>query len=179
MQRLRLLMSLEQFCNKHKSIKPLQSCFYAVNPSVVYSTRVMLPSAKKYSVPTTQKSCVVYEFSYRCEVRYVGRTTQRLADRIKQHVPTSIRKKSNTVRKQLPRLCKNNNSKIICESAIGQHLLMNPECAKTYTDNNFRIIGQARSSFHLSVLESVYIKTQNPVLCKQKDFIFRLESSSK
>ena len=29
----------------------------------------------------------------RCEARYVGRTTQRLADRIKQHVPTSIRKK--------------------------------------------------------------------------------------
>ena len=47
-------------------------------------------------------------------------------------------------------------------------------CAKTYTDDNFRIIGQGRSSFHLSVLESVYIKTQNPVLCKQKDFIFSL-----
>ena len=63
---------------------------------------------------------------------------------------------------------------INCESAIGQHLLTNPECAKTYTDDNFRIIGQGRSSFHLSVLESVYIKTQNPVLCKQKDFIFSL-----
>ena len=75
---------------------------------------------------------------------------------------------------QPPRLCKNNNSKITCESAIGQHLLTNPECAKTYTDDNFRIIGQGRSSFHLGVLESVYIKTQNPVLCKQKDFIFSL-----
>ena len=32
------------------------------------------------------------------------------------------------------------------ESAIGQHLITNPECAKTYTDDNFRIIGQARSS---------------------------------
>ena len=60
------------------------------------------------------------------------------------------------------------------DSAIGQHLITNPECAKTYTDDNFRIIGQARSSFHLGVLESVYIKTQNPVLCKQKEFIFSL-----
>ena len=60
------------------------------------------------------------------------------------------------------------------DSAIGQHLIKNPECAKTYSDDNFRIIGQARSSFHLSVLESVYIKTQNPVLCKQKEFIFSL-----
>ena len=94
--------------------KAITSCFYAVKPRVVYSTRVMLPSAKKDSVPTTQKSCVVYEFSCRCEARYIGSTTQRQADRIKQHVSTSIRKKSNTVREQPPRLCKNNNSKINC-----------------------------------------------------------------
>ena len=154
--------------------KAIASCYYAVKPRVVYNTRVMLPSAKKDCVSTTQKSCVVYEFSCRCEARYVGRTTQRLADRIKQHVPASIRKKSNIVREQPPRMCKKNNSSINCESAIGQHLIANPECAKTYTDDNFRIIGQARSSFHLSVLESVYIKTQNPVLCRQKEFVFSL-----
>ena len=55
-----------------------------------------------------------------------------------------------------------------CESAIGQHLITNAECGKTYTDDNFQIIGQVRSSFDLGVLESVYMKTQNPVLCKQK-----------
>ena len=99
---------------------------------------------------------------------------QRLADRIKQHVPTSIRKKSNAARVQPPRICKNNKSKISCESAVGQHLIANPDCAKTYTDDNFRIIGQARSSFHLSVLESVYIKTQSPVLCRQKEFVVSL-----
>ena len=54
--------------------KAITSCFYAVKPRVVYSTRPMLPSAKKDSVPTTQKSCVIYEFSCRCEARYVGRT---------------------------------------------------------------------------------------------------------
>ena len=63
-------------------------------------------------------------------------------------------------------------SKINCESAIGQHLIANPESAKTYTDDNFRIIGQARSSFHLSVLESVYIKAQNPVLFRLEEFVF-------
>ena len=60
------------------------------------------------------------------------------------------------------------------DSAIGQHLIKDPECPKIYSDNNFRIIRQARSSFHLSILELVYIKTQNPVLCKQKEFIFSL-----
>ena len=123
----------------------------------------MLPSAKKTCVPTTQKSCVVYEFSCLCEDRYVGRSAQRLADRMKQHVPASISKKSNTVREQPPRTCKKNKFKINCESPIGQQLIANPECVKTHTDDNFRIIGQARSSFHLSVLESVYTKTQNLV----------------
>ena len=59
-------------------------------------------------------------------------------------------------------LAKHATPKNKCDSAIGQHLLENPECAKIYNDDKFRIIGQARSSFHLGVLESVYIKTQNP-----------------
>ena len=133
--------------------KAITSCFYAVKPCVVYNTRVMLPSAKKDSVPTTQKSCVVYVFLCRCEARYVGRTTQRLADRIKQHVPTSIRKKSSTVRQQPPRMCKNISSRINCESAIGQHLSKSAECARIYTHDNFRIIWQARSSFYLADLQ--------------------------
>ena len=53
-------------------------------------------------------------------------------------------------------MCKNNNPKMTCVSAIGQHLITNPECANIYADDNFRIIGQARSSFHLSVLESLF-----------------------
>ena len=97
--------------------KAITSCFYAVKPCAVYNTRVMLSSAKKDSVPTTQISCVVYEFSCRCEARYVGRTTQRLADRIKQHVPTSIRTKNTTTREQPPRTCKNSNSKMKSDSA--------------------------------------------------------------
>ena len=141
--------------------KAITSCFYAVKPHVVYKARVMLPSAKNDSTPTTQNCFVVYELSCRCEARYIGRTTQWLADRIKEHVPTSIRKKSSTVREQPPCMCKNTYSKVNCESVIEQHLIANPECAKTYIDDNFQIIGQARSSFHLSVLESVYIKTQN------------------
>ena len=91
-----------------------------------------------------------------------------------EHVPTSIRTKSTTTREQPPRMCKNSISKMKSDSAIGQHLITNPECAKTYTYDNFRIIGQARSSFHLGVLESVYVKTQNPVLCKQQEFVFSL-----
>ena len=91
---------------------------------------------------------------------------QRLADRINQHVPTSIKTKSTITGEQPPCMCKTSNSKMKSDSAIRQHLITNPECAKTYTDDTFRIIGQARSSFQVRCLESVHIKTQNPVLCK-------------
>ena len=144
---------------------------------MVYNTRVILPSIHKDCVPTQQKSLVVYEFSCRCEARYVGRTTQRLEYRIKQHVPTSIRKKTHIKREQPPRGCKTRNAQNKCDSAIGQHLLENPECAKMYNDDKFRIIRQARSSFHLGVLESVYIKSRNPVLVDKKSS-FSLSGSS-
>ena len=134
----------------------------------------MIPSAKKNCVPTTQKSCVGYEFSCRCEARYVGSTAQRLAVRIQQHVPPSIRKKVIPIENSHLVYVKRTILKLICESAIGQHLIANPDCAKTYTDEYFRIIGQSRSYFHLSLLESVYIKTQNLVLCRQKGFVFSL-----
>ena len=132
--------------------KTITSCLYVVKPRAFYNTRVMLPSGKKDSVPTTQKSCVVYEFLCRCEARYVGRTTQRIADRIKQHVPTSIRMKNTITREQPPRMCKNSISEMKSDSVIGQYLITNPECSKTYTDNNFRTIGQARSSFSFRCL---------------------------
>ena len=50
---------------------------------------------------------------------------QRLAHRIKCHVPTSIRNKINTVKEQVTRLCKSNTSTINCELAIGQLLITN------------------------------------------------------
>ena len=71
-------------------------------------------------------------------------------------------------------MCESNNSKINCESAIGQHLITNRACAKTYTEVNFPIIGQVRSSVHLNFLESVYTKTQNLVSGRQKEFVFSL-----
>ena len=103
-------------------------------------------------------------------LHYLGENSITVID----NCSTSTRKKNTTIREQPPRMCNNSNSKMKSDSAMGQHLIKNPECAKTYSDDNFRIIGQARSSFHLSVLESVYIKTQNPGLCKQKEFIFSL-----
>ena len=61
------------------------------------------------------------------------------------------------------------------KSTIGQYLLDNPMCAKNYSDGKFTILLFGRSSFHLSALEAVYIKSCKPSLCRQKEFVYNLK----
>ena len=46
----------------------------------------MLSAAKKDVLPANQSSMVIYEYVCHCDSQYVGRTTQRLQEHIKQHV---------------------------------------------------------------------------------------------
>ena len=69
----------------------VKQCFFAMEPRVAYSTNELLSATNKDVLPALQKSNVIYQFSCHCDSRYVGRTSQRLQDRIKQHVPKPIR----------------------------------------------------------------------------------------
>ena len=114
---------------------------------------------------------VIYEYVCHCDSRYVGRTTQRLQERIKQHVPKAIRQKttltqeqgthrSQPTRTQPNRKCKAKSKTQFepeSDSAIGQHLLESNQYACNYSDSQFKILTTARSQFHLSLLEAVYI----------------------
>ena len=114
---------------------------------------------------------VIYEYVCHCDSRYVGRTNQRLQERIKQHVPKAIRQKttlaqeqgthhSQPTRTQPNRKCKAKSKTQFepeSDSAIGQHLLESNQCARNYSDSQFKILTTARSQFHLSLLEAVYI----------------------
>ena len=120
-----------------------------------------------------------------CDSRYVGRTSQRLQDRIRQHVPRSIwnrigqgkqpeeEREHKQERKQPERLGKPTNLTPHCDSATVNHLLHKPKCASQCNDNQFFILFKARSNFHLSVLESIFITLQKPNLCRQKEFIYK------
>ena len=68
----------------------VKQCFSAVEPRVVCSTNELLPTTNKDVLPALQKNNVIYQFSCHSDSRYVGRTSQRLQDRIKQHVSKSI-----------------------------------------------------------------------------------------
>ena len=103
----------------------------------------------------------------------MGRTSQRLQDRIRQHFPKSIGNRTGQERKQPERLGKPVNSIPHCDSAIVNHLLHEPKCASQCNDNQFFILSKARSDFYLSVLESIFITFQKPNLCRPKEFIYK------
>ena len=58
-------------------------------------------------------------------------------------------------------------------TAIGDHLLSNADCARHYSDHNFKILTRGRNQFHLKTLESLFIQTLKPDLCKQKQYVYK------
>ena len=67
----------------------MKRCFFSVDPRVVFTTRQLL-TPKKDVRPSHHQNNVIYQFVCHCDSRYDGRTSQRLEERIKQHIPKSI-----------------------------------------------------------------------------------------
>ena len=159
----------------------MKRCFFSVELRVILNTRQLLPAIKKDVLPSHHHSNVIYQFVCHCDSRYVGRTSQRLEERIKQHVPDPspilLPRKSFRHRQSLSRSCKANTCQQFHESGIGQHLLENAQCALHYSNGKFSILARGRFSFHLSALEATFIKSLNLFLCKQKEFVYSLKIS--
>ena len=122
-------------CKFEKQVKSnVQNCFRAVDPRIIFHTTKILPSIYKDAVPITHQSMVVYQYVCRCDGLYVGGTSLRLQDRINQHIPKSIRDKENPTKVLLKRTCKITTplNQLDCDSAIGLHLIQNPDCASHY-----------------------------------------------
>ena len=111
---------------------------------------------------TTKYGCL--SIVYRCDCRYVGRTSQRLQDNIKQHIPKAIRNQTQPDRDLF-------QSNPTSTSAIGQHLLKNEKCVSYYDDNQFSILAKGRKLFHLSTVEATLIKMLKPELWRQNSSI--------
>ena len=152
----------------------VKRCCFAVEPCIVYTATQLLPAAKKHVLLASYQSNIVYQFLCHCDSRYVDRTSQRLQQKIKQHVPKIILQEHiSQDQGTLARSCKPITSfkAETSFSAIRQHLLQNLTCAHEYNDNKFSILARRRTSFHLSTLEATFIKTFKPSLCKQKEFV--------
>ena len=139
--------------------------YLAVRPRVIFTSRRPIPAVQKDVLPASKLRNIIYEFECRCDARYVGRTTQTLTDRIKQHVPLSIRKNTIGTRIQPVRACRKVPASIptSCASAIGQHLIENANCAEHYNVDAFKILSRGRSTTHLRILEATFIYSTDPM----------------
>lgn len=133
--------------------KAVTDCFWSTQLRVTYSTRTCLRQNVKDRSPPSHSSNVIYKFTCHCESAYVGRTSKRLHQRIREHVPRNLMTRN-------------------ARSAIGEHLQDHPECYENYRDDRFSIVTRARSENHLKILESLFILRTNPVLCVQKKFLY-------
>ena len=159
----------------------VKQCFSFVEPLVVYSTKKLLFFTNKNVLPALQKSNMIYQFLCHCDSRYVGRTFQRLLDKFKQHTPKSVCFCSSLQKRLFPTCwCKSssqtNSQSSASDSAIGVFLLQNSVCAQRHDDSRFSILVQGCSPFHLFALEATFIKTSNPALCQQKEFVYILKN---
>ena len=117
----------------------IQHCFTTMEPRVFYTTSQLLPATKKDVLPSSKKSNVIDQFSRHCDSRYVdrGRTSQRLHDKIKQHVPKSIRSGVSSQKRVLSASdCKSFSQSATQHLASGLgielYLQQNPTCAQHY-----------------------------------------------
>ena len=62
----------------------------------------------------------------------------------------------------------------IVGSSIANHLFTNIDCLRHFDFNRFGVTARGRNKFHLDVLESVYISSTKPEICKQTEFCYRV-----
>ena len=144
---------------------------------VIFTSKPMFPKCCKDILPTHQQSNMIYLFSCRCGRRYVGKTTQRLETRAKQHVPASLLRptkedenddKDKDEDGTEPKTKTKTKSST---SSIGQHLLDNVECLESYHLSMFQIVRRPRCESILHILKPLYSKLMKPDLCKQLQLV--------
>ena len=111
-------------------------------------------------LPSSSSSFCVYSFSCSCGASYIGRTTRRLSDRVKEHHPAWIG----------TGLQKTITSAVVAHLVDSNHVV---SVNKAFTPI-YRISGRySRGVRHylLSAAEAIAIRLRNPDLFSQKRFV--------
>ena len=101
----------------------------------------------------------------------MGKTSQRLSERMKQHVPKHlVDPDPPTKRRGRPqKRCDHPGEGY--QSAIVYHLAVDRSCAVSYLDSDFRVLSRGRSKEHLNVLEAMYIYVLAPLCYVNKSYL--------
>ncbi|KAF8564717.1 hypothetical protein P879_06762 [Paragonimus westermani] len=138
--------------------------FYAANLRVCFNSAPALCLRLKDKVPASATSFCVYSFTCSCGTSYVGRTTRRLSERIREHHPAWI----------------NNGVTKTITSAIVAHLVDTNHTVNLAS--SFRLIYRVKGIHSkavrcriLATAEAIGIRLNNPPLCAQKRFVQALK----
>ena len=132
--------------------------FFAAQPVITFSTTKLPVASPKDRLPTASMSSVIYSFRCGCRTAsYIGRTSRTLAVRAREHIPKWL---------EMGRPGR-------CHSSISEHLLACTNCPPAPRDR-FTIVAQGRNQRVLRILEALFIKRDQPSLCKQKDYVIDL-----
>jgi hypothetical protein len=144
--------------------KAVESTYPATKVQFLFTNRPMLISELKDKLPSSTASFVLYRyFCSQCAVSYIGRTTRRLSERIKEHCPSWLGK--GTIKKI--------NSSVLAHLVDTDH--------PVNRDMDFSVIYKVPFSHSrclrqrcLNIAESVAIRLHNPPLCVQKRLVHTL-----
>ena len=134
-------------------------CYFSAAVRVIFQTCTAFVSMRKDVLPPHHINSVIYNYTCSCGSDYVGRTPNRLDLRIRQHLPARILN-LRLIRGQLA-----NTS----GSSIAEHMINSRECVADFNVDRFSFLSRSHSLFHLKVLETLYIRSLHPSLCKQRD----------
>ena len=144
------------------SLSSSSSSAYSSSPSSSSSTPTAIETSKgassQQAVPVTDVSLVRTSTSASSGVAVAARNVKSV----------SLSRNS--------KVCTGSSSGIrVYESSVANHLVQNSDCRSSYTDDCFSVWSRSRSQRYLRVLESIYIFTTKPILCRQKKNLFTLK----
>ena len=134
------------------------SVYHAVKVRSVFATEMAFNSIRKDVLPIMNQSLLVYKFNCRCNSTYIGRTSQCLEVRIRQHVPRGI----------LNSGWSTSGHSQAMDSATGEHILTTNSCRTDYLDDWFSVLHRARNKIHLDLIEAIYISLDRSFQCRQR-----------
>ena len=136
----------------------------AANLRVLFTSVPAIRLQHKDIVPGSAASFCVYSFTCSCGAGYIGRTTRRLSDRVREHHPVWI----------------NNTTKKTANSSILAHLLDTGH--RVNVTEAFKPIYKVSGNFPrttkfriLATAEAIAINRLNPPLCAQKQHVRTLQ----
>ena len=217
-------------CFKNRIAHATKRAVHWCETICIFTSRDAFSTCKKDALSAKNISNLVYVFNCECGHGYIGKTSQRLGERVRQHVPNELvrcatnsaggvpearkvgrpkrvanalqrcvdvvtdsepasaavasRTRSKARANAAPSVtrCVTAAAEAACsvlkisktDSAIKRHLKTSHTCLKTVGASAMRyftILARAWNSWHLSILEAIFINRRKPELCAQKEHV--------